>query len=88
MVTVIFGIPIALTLLREHCRSLPEAVLVLTLFRHSGSIRLLVHLNILETCYQRSKDFLKLNNSKIVLRLIQSSGMKTTQRLCNYKYQF
>ena len=31
MVTVIFGIPIALTLLREHCRSLPEAVLVLTL---------------------------------------------------------
>ena len=38
-------------------RSLPEAVRVLTLgiqTRHSRSIRLHVHLNILETCYQRS----------------------------------
>ena len=41
----------------KGARSLPEAVLVLTLgihTRHSGSIRLHVHLNILETCYQRS----------------------------------
>ena len=73
MVTVIFGIPIALTLLREHCRSLPQAVFVLTLkiqTRHSGSIRLHVPRNILETCYQRSKNFLRLNNSKIALRLV------------------
>ena len=82
---VVVGISIALTLLRKHCRSLPEAVLVLTLkiqTRHSGSIRLQVHLDILETCYQRSKDLLRLNNWKIALRLVQSNGMKTTQRLC------
>ena len=40
----------------KGARSLPEAVLVRTLgiqTRHSRSIRLHVHLNILETCYQR-----------------------------------
>ena len=29
-----------------------------------------------------SYDFLRLNNSKIVLRLVQSSGLRTAQRLC------
>ena len=40
----------------QHSRlSLPEAVLTLGIqTRHSRSIRLHVHLNILETCYQRS----------------------------------
>ena len=39
-----------------------------------------------------SKDFLGLDISKIALRLVQSSGMKTAQRLvvirANYTYQF
>ena len=41
----------------KGARSLPEAVRALTLgiqTRYSQSIRLHVHLNILETCYQRS----------------------------------
>ena len=51
-------------------RSFPKAVLVLTLgiqTRHSVSIRLHVHLNILEPCYQRSISF---NNAKITLSLL------------------
>ena len=31
-----------------------------------------------------SKDLLRLNNSKIALRLVQSSGIKTARRLCKH----
>ena len=51
-------------------RSLPKAALVVTLgiqTRHSVSIRLHVHLNILEPCYQCSISF---NNAKITLSLL------------------
>ena len=51
----------------KRVRSLPKAALVLTLgiqTRHSVGIRLHVHLNILEPCYQCSISF---NNAKITL---------------------
>ena len=69
----------------KGARSLPEAVRVLTLgiqTRHSWSIRLHVHLNILETCY-----YLTLFSCKIICFLMWTSTSLYNSR-CHWKIRY